>query len=120
MPKLIVRSGNFHVNNNIASDSNKDKIITPGCTSAQASVVPYSGKLSRDKTFTNLWTIRFRGENFCGFTTDRILCKVGHTHFRGENFHEWHQIREIRESFLPRNFPTTRHKDIYGFSQDTA
>ena len=26
-----------------------------------------------------------------------------------ENFHEWAQIREIRESFLPRKFPTIRY-----------
>ena len=34
---------------------------------------------------------------------------MGHTYFRGENFHEWHQIREIRESFLPQKFPAIRY-----------
>ena len=28
---------------------------------------------------------------------------------RGENFHEWFQIREIRESFIPRKFPAIRY-----------
>ena len=31
--------------------------------------------------------------------------------FRGENFHEWPQIHEIRESFLPRKFPAIRYID---------
>ena len=38
--------------------------------------LPYSGKLSREKTFTNRWNIRFCGKNFRGFTTDRILCAI--------------------------------------------
>ena len=41
-----------------------------------------------------------------------MLTKAGHTHFRGENSHEWQQIREIRESFLPRKFPATRYANI--------
>ena len=53
---------------------------------------------------------RLLGENFCGFTTDRILRKVGHTHFREENFHEWHQIREIHESFSPSKVSRHMHK----------
>ena len=33
-----------------------------------------------------------------------------HTHkIRGENFHEWFQICEIRESFIPRKFPAIRY-----------
>ena len=40
-----------------------------------------------------------------------IVCnkpKVGHAHFRGENFHKWHQICEIRETF-PQKFPAIRY-----------
>ena len=29
-------------------------------------LIPYSGKLSREKTFTDWWKIKFRGENFRG------------------------------------------------------
>ena len=31
-----------------------------------------------------------------------------HAPFRGENFHEWPQMHEIRESFLPWKFLTIR------------
>ena len=34
---------------------------------------------------------------------------MGHTNFRGENSHEWQQVCEIRESFLPRKFPAIRY-----------
>ena len=34
---------------------------------------------------------------------------MGHAHFRGENFHEWHKMHEIRESFLPQKFPAIRY-----------
>ena len=40
--------------------------------SAPLCLSPYSGKLSREKTFTNWWNMRFREENYRGFATDRI------------------------------------------------
>ena len=71
----------------------------------------------RKLNFTNPWNIKVRGENFRGFTTDWILCKVGHTHFCGENFRKFHQIRKIREIFLPRKFPTIRYVyTVYRFT----
>ena len=67
-------------------------------------------KLSRKQ----VW--RFRGENFHGFILhciDRIW--VAHAcDVREENFHEWAQIREIREGFLPRKFPALQYKDPIG------
>ena len=32
---------------------------------------------------------------------------------RGENFPEWFQIHEIRESFIPRKFPAIRYTVFY-------
>ena len=38
--------------------------------------------------------------------------------FRGENFHGWLKNHEIRESFLPRKFPTIRYNSSsYLFSE---
>ena len=53
-------------------------------------VVPYSGFLSREKTFANCLKIDFRGENF----------------------RESPQKREIRESFLPRKKPAIRYVGV--------
>ena len=50
-----------------------------------------------------LWTGRigaFRGENFRGMLTGRIM-DVACLKFRGENFRRWLKNREIHESFLP-------------------
>ena len=61
----------------------RSSIALPTCTTAMHAHryrqhlrrLPYSRKLSREKTFTNPWNIRFRGENFRGFTTDWIYTK---------------------------------------------
>ena len=55
-------------------------------------VIPNSGFLSREKTFTNCLKIDFRGENF----------------------RELPQKHEIRKSFLPRKKPVTQ-KPLYLF-----
>ena len=38
-----------------------------------------------------------------------IMCNKPNTHFREENFYEWHQICKIRESFLSRKFPAIQY-----------
>ena len=50
-------------------------------------------KLSRVHTIDRIWVAR--------------ACDV-----REENFHEWAQIREICESFVPRKFPAVRYWNV--------
>ena len=70
------------------------------CTCCTVVCIPYSGKLSREKTFANWWKYNFRGENFhrlLAFAmpkdatlliSRRKLSQIGEKYnFRGENFH---------------------------------
>ena len=70
--------------------------------------LPYSGKLSREKTFADQCERPFRGENFHGMLKTNIG-GYGMPKFRGENFHGWLSNREICESFLPRNFSAIQY-----------
>ena len=60
--------------------------------------IPYSGKLSSEKTFTNLWNIRFREENFRGFATDRMLCAINQS---GPHPFSWRKLSRMASD--PRN-----------------
>ena len=51
----------------------------------------------------------FRGENFRGTLKTGHIMGVAYLDVRGENFRGWLKNREIRESFLPRKFPTIRY-----------
>ena len=72
-------------------------------------IIPYSGKLSREKTFTNF-------ANLVPFVKV-ISTKIGLSRFGlfpvcGEStkvFSAKYYISLIRESFLPRKFPTIRY-----------
>ena len=78
--------------------------------------VPYSGFLSRDKTFANCIKIDFCGENFREFvvtqctTSTSTVSNCLKMDFRGENFRESPLKREIRESFLPRKKPAIQYR----------
>ena len=60
--------------------------------------IPYSGKLSREKTFTNPRNISFCGENLRGFTTDRILWAINQS---GPHPFSWRKLARMVSD--PRN-----------------
>ena len=60
--------------------------------------IPYSGKLSREKAFMNPWNISFRGENFRGFATDRMLCAINQS---GPHPFSWRKLS--RTAVHPQN-----------------
>ena len=78
-------------------------------------VVPYSGFLSREKTFANCLKVDFRGENFREFagtqctTPTSAVSNCLKIDFRRESFRKSPLKREIRESFLPRKKPAIRY-----------
>ena len=68
--------------------------------------LPYSGKLSREKTFANWWTIRFSWRKLSWIAR---FCRTKGCHatkFWVEKFCIYPQNREICESFLPWKFST--------------
>ena len=71
--------------------------------------VPYSGKLSREKTFANWWKIHFSRRKRSRIAPFSCANGCHAPKFRRDNFHEQSQNHEIRESFLPRKFPTIRY-----------
>ena len=65
--------------------------------------LPYSGKLSREKTFANWWKYDFRGENFRAFAMPKDATpQISRRKFS-------RIAREIRESFLPWKFYAIRY-----------
>ena len=70
--------------------------------------LPYSGFLSREKTFANCLKIDFRGKNFRKFAVTQCTTPTSAVSnclkidFRGENVRELPQKREIREKVFSR------------------
>ena len=65
----------------------------------QCTKLPYSGKLSREKTFADWWKIKFRGENFRGLLScaaPPIVCGCGHW---------WDE--QLQPTLLRRSFEAT-------------
>ena len=91
--------------------------------SSKPSPLQHSGKLSREKTFTNWWKIRFSQKIL--LQSACFFCAKGYhaSKFSRENFHEYPENDEIHESSLPRNFPLYGmfiYRDIYKTSVDEA
>ena len=71
--------------------------------------VLYSGKFLREKTFADRQERSIsRRKLLRNVKTGRIM-GVACLEFHGENFRGWLKNCEIRESFLPRKFPTIRY-----------
>ena len=66
--------------------------------------VPYSGKLSREKTIANLKKIRFFAEKTFADCSLLLCQRMPRPKFCGENFRIEPQNREIRKSFSLESF----------------
>ena len=94
----------------VASQRKTQGTLRLSCASFSALVIPYSGKLSREKTFANfavLWP----------FTKVFSAKSGGVASFgaaQASNPRKFSYFSPIRESFLPRKFPAIR------YSTDTA
>ena len=82
------------------------------CGSARELKLPYSGFLSREKTFANCLKIDFRGENFrefavtqCTTPTSAVSKYCLKIDFRGENFRKSPQKRELAKVFSRERNP---------------
>ena len=73
--------------------------------------IPYSGKLSREKTFVNWWKLWFfMKKNLLSQNTRFCYASGCYTSkFRRENFHKYPQKCENRGSFLPRQSKVSRY-----------
>ena len=66
-------------------------------------LVPYSGE-----TFVKTMSMKISPRKLLQIHTIDWIWVARACDVREENFHEWAQIREIRESFLLRKFPAIR------------
>ena len=95
-------------------------ILIPCKQAVDVFYMPYSGFLSREKTFMNCLKIDFRRENFREFVVTQCTTPTSTVSnclkidFRRENFRESSQKREIRKSFLLRKKPAIRYIIVSG------
>ena len=72
-------------------------------------LLPYSGKLLREKTIANWWKGSILWRKLSRNVETGHIVSVVCQKFHGENFHGWLKNHKIHESFLPRKFPTIRY-----------
>ena len=73
--------------------------------------VPYSGKLSREKTSRIGEKYDFRGENFHGLLAFAVPKDATLPNFTEKTVTNSHKTAKIRKSLFPRKFPTSKSWD---------
>ena len=75
--------------------------------------IPYSGKLSREKTFTDWWKYDFRGENFSGLLAFAAPKDAMPPNFTEKTFANSHKTVKSAKVFSLESFPLYDRKILH-------